>query len=230
VTITPQSSDASTGPRWAGIGSDATGTPAGWYPDPAGYPRSRWWDGAQWTMHYNRPFDAPVLSTAAPVGEISVRPTVAATISSFSNVWIWLVIVLPYATLPFLFGLEPLFRASILEDAGTPLPVEEQLAIFLTPSVIAFFIVGFASPWITIFCSYRDWQWLKDAQIAQPFHWAWSFLTLAGYPVYAIGRAIITRRRTGQGLWVIWATIAMFVLSIVVSIAASFVLVAGIVR
>ena len=211
-------------------GGEGTNMPAGWYRDPAGYPRSRWWDGARWTMHYNRPFDAPVLAASPPLGERNARPMLMTKISSVSNLWIWLVVVLPYAALPFLFGLEPLFRASVLEDAGTPLPAEEQLAIFLTPSVIAFFIVGFASPWITIYCAYRDWQWLKKAQIAQPFHWAWSFLTLSGYSVYAIGRAIVTRRRTGLGLWVIWATIGMFVLSIIISIAWSFVLVAGLIR
>ncbi|HZQ57974.1 MAG TPA: DUF2510 domain-containing protein [Acidimicrobiales bacterium] len=27
------------------------GTPAGWYPDPSGQARVRWWDGARWTEH-----------------------------------------------------------------------------------------------------------------------------------------------------------------------------------
>lgn len=27
-------------------------TPAGWYPDPRGAPGHRWWDGQQWTEHY----------------------------------------------------------------------------------------------------------------------------------------------------------------------------------
>lgn len=30
-------------------------TPAGWYPDPAGSVRRRYWDGQQWTDHYTDP-------------------------------------------------------------------------------------------------------------------------------------------------------------------------------
>ncbi|MFH6779358.1 DUF2510 domain-containing protein, partial [Clavibacter michiganensis] len=39
--------------------NDSTGTPstpAGWYADPAGSDRLRWWDGTRWTDHLT---DAP---------------------------------------------------------------------------------------------------------------------------------------------------------------------------
>ncbi|AJW78157.1 DUF2510 domain-containing protein [Clavibacter michiganensis] len=45
--------------------TDSTGTPstpAGWYADPAGSDRLRWWDGTRWTDHLA---DAPAASAAA---------------------------------------------------------------------------------------------------------------------------------------------------------------------
>ncbi len=220
MTITPENPESlNPGEPLVGAGT----MPAGWYPDPAGYPRSRWWDGAHWTMHYNRPFDSPVLAESGLGGSTRAVPaatvaTAPVSIDSVNSVWIWLVILLPYLAFPFLFALEPLFAASALESAGAPLSPEEQLAILLSPSLIAFFIIGFTAPWVTIYCAYRDWRGLQSAQLAQPFHWAWSFLTLSGYPVYSIGRAIVTNRRAKQGMWVLWATIGVFVLVTVATI------------
>ena len=81
----------------------------------------------------------------------------------------------------------------------------------------------------TVVASVLDWRWLKAAGVPQPFHWAWAFFSLIGYPVYAIGRAVVTRRRTGQGIAVMWVTIGMIVLVTIVALVWAFTLVATIV-
>ncbi|WP_317230147.1 DUF2510 domain-containing protein [Clavibacter sp. MX14-G9D] len=54
--------------------TDSTGTPstpAGWYADPAGSDRLRWWDGTRWTDHLT---DAPAASAAASSAATSSSP------------------------------------------------------------------------------------------------------------------------------------------------------------
>ncbi|WP_445443258.1 DUF2510 domain-containing protein [Clavibacter sp. km1a] len=53
--------------------TDSTGTPstpAGWYADPAGSDRLRWWDGSRWTDHLaDAPAAAAASATSGPSGE-----------------------------------------------------------------------------------------------------------------------------------------------------------------
>jgi hypothetical protein len=104
-----------------------TGAPAAWYPDPAGGPLLRWWDGATWTSHTVDPSTpltpAPALpapATPAPVvhpvesmpyvpmagfgaAATTVRPRVtdayAAPTGSPLTVWVWLMAVFPVVQL-----------------------------------------------------------------------------------------------------------------------------------
>ena len=52
---------------------------AGWYPDPAGGPRSRWWDGTAWTEHFQDPYSTSAVAPKAPEG------------TRVYNLWIWLI-------------------------------------------------------------------------------------------------------------------------------------------
>jgi hypothetical protein len=46
--------------------------PAGWYPDPAGSPRTRWWNGFSWSDTYGEPTAAPTpVEPTPPTGEVA---------------------------------------------------------------------------------------------------------------------------------------------------------------
>jgi hypothetical protein len=52
-------------------------TPAGWFPDPAGSPRQRYWDGAQWTEHFHPPA-LPAASAPPAAASIIAGPAAPA--------------------------------------------------------------------------------------------------------------------------------------------------------
>lgn len=179
--------------------------PAGWYPDPAGGPKKRWWDGTQWTDSFQEPYSGAGTALTAPEG------------TKAYNVWIWLVVLLPYVTLPFLFLID--FRSIIGPEAlNDPYTASvAPLALFLSPWYIGLVVLGFVINALVIYFAYRDWKTLVAAGVPQPFHWAFVFLNLAVGPVYAIGRAVVVKRRTGHGSAVLWVTIATIALAIVLS-------------
>lgn len=182
--------------------------PAGWYADPAGSPRSRWWDGTQWTDHYQEPYTPATAAAAAKAPEGAKA----------YNVWIWLVVLLPYVTLPLLFTLnfDSLFSQVVTSDPSQVIGAE--LALFLSPGFIAMTVGSYVLTALVIFFAYRDWKTLIAEGVPRPFHWAFVFLNLAIGPVYAIGRAVVVKRRTGHGSGVLWVTIGMLVLTFIVAI------------
>jgi hypothetical protein len=57
----------------------ADAPPAGWYPDPEGGSRLRWWEGTDWSDHYRAPPSDTELATAARLaaGQQAAAATVA---------------------------------------------------------------------------------------------------------------------------------------------------------
>ena len=185
--------------------------PAGWYADPAGGPRLRWWDGTAWTEHFQEPYSATAAAAAlkAPEGTPAY------------SVWIWLAVFVPYVSLPLLFTIDfsSMFDLMALRDDRSA--VQAQLDLMTSPGLWLSTVVGWLAAGLGVLFSYRDWRWQQAVGIPRPFHWAWSFFGLAGYPVYAIGRSVVAKRRTGHGSAVLWVTIGMIVLTFVVAIGLS---------
>lgn len=170
-----------------------TNTPAGWYPDPQDATRSRWWDGMQWTDHQS----APYVAAAAPAVLKAPEGT------SWNTVWIWLTVFLPYVSYLGIFAID----WSSLFDLSDP--VGGQLAMLTSPGYLFTVFGGFVTYGLGVWFSYLDWRTLTERGVPRPFHWAWGFLSY----VYPIGRSVVVRRRTGQGISPMWVTIILFVVA-----------------
>lgn len=176
--------------------------PAGWYPDPAGSPRSRWWDGTQWTEHFQEPYspEAAAAALKAPEG------------TKWNTVWIWLVALLP------LLGLIPVL---MIDWSGymngimsRPTDTTGSLALLTSPGYLLSILGSWLLYGLCALFAFLDWRQLKAFGVPRPFHFAWVFLST---PVYVIGRSVVVRRRTGHGIAPMWVTIGVMVISTVVS-------------
>ncbi|MEP6478503.1 MAG: DUF2510 domain-containing protein [Rhodoglobus sp.] len=184
-------------------------TPAGWYPDPAGSPRSRWWDGAQWTEHYFDPATQPYTGAAqalrAPEGTKPYTP------------WIWIIVFLPIlAIIPLFFWnfdgyMSALFRSD----------VQGAMSALFSPAYFALIALSFVVWGLGVLFAYLDWKELARRSVPKPFHWGFAFIP---YQVYAIGRSVVARRRIGIGIAPMWVAIAVYVALFATSIVWSIML------
>lgn len=183
----------------------------GWYPDPNDAGQQRWWDGAQWTGHVaGRSAQQPALT--APAG------------TDWRTPWIWLVLILPLLPiLPALFiDWSALFR--IDPDTLEPDPAT-QFAILGSPAYWLSVLGGWVAYGLAVVFAYLDWKELRRRGVPSPFHWAWTFLS--SY-VYGIGRGVVVQRRTGSGIVVTWAAIAILALGLVLGVVISVLAVAAV--
>jgi hypothetical protein len=178
--------------------------PAGWYPDPAGGPRSRWWDGQQWTEHYQEPYSTAGVAAAlrAPEGTRTNTP------------WIWLVIVLPLLSMVPLFFID--WTGYITSAATSPgSSYTGQLEMITSPAYLLSSVGSWVIYALIVLFAFLDWRALTRAGVPRPFHWAWAFLSSV---VYAIGRAVVVNRRTGHGIAIMWVAIGSIVLQLIIGI------------
>jgi len=186
-------------------------TPAGWYPDPAGTPRSRWWDGAQWTENYHDPLGAAQIgggTLTAPEGTVTATP------------WYWALLGLLGANV--LLQLSALLPTNLNSTIDNALSDPTSIVPTYTPYETITAVLTFVLIAAMIVSAFFDHKTLKSRGVPKPFHWAWSFfgiLALA-YPIYLIGRAAIVARRTGSSISPIWIPIGYCALIVVISIVA----------
>lgn len=180
-----------------------TTTPAGWYPDPEDATRSRWWNGAQWTEHRSAP------AVAAPYAAVSYSATAADLKApegtEWNTAWIWLIVLLPLIPMIGLFSIDWGSLINLNDPTGM-----SSLAFLVSPGYLVASVGGWVVYGLCVWFAYLDWRELGRRGVPRPFHWAWTFLSSA---VYAIGRSVVVRKRTGRGIAPMWATIATLVIS-----------------
>lgn len=183
--------------------------PAGWYPAPTDATKVRWWDGTQWTEQH-----AERYTVAAPLK--------APEGTKVYNVWIWLVTLLPILSYLSLFSLFSYDWSGMFSDPSDSTSVlRAEMGLMTSPAYVALTLGGWAMYGLLVWFSYLDYKTLRNQGLPRPFHWAWTFLS--SY-VYVIGRSVVARRRTGDGIAPMWITIAVIVFGFVLSIVFTIVL------
>ncbi|GAB3391169.1 hypothetical protein GCM10027568_16300 [Humibacter soli] len=166
-------------------------------------------------VQYTQQQVQPGYQAPAPV----IYPPVAPGTSSLTT-HIWLVVGLPLlSTIAFLFVdfsgyFRAVFEISLSGGATTPGELSRltsSLGTF-TGTILLVDALNLVIYGLTVMFAYFDYRELSRRGVVRPFHWAWQFLP----PVYVIGRTVVAHRRKARdSLWPIWATIAVFVIGIV---------------
>ncbi|MCS5722220.1 DUF2510 domain-containing protein [Herbiconiux sp. CPCC 203407] len=208
-------------------------TPAGWYPDPAGSAFQRWWDGTAWTGHLQQASASQPTAAAPPAypaqpdhyaysaqqSAPATPPKVAPGTPAYGP-FIWVITLLPLIgllTLPLSFtDLEQQLSVPYSTDPSSVDPFAGMSTAALVAQAVAA-VVGWAIYGAGVVLAFFDRKWLLARGYAQPFHWAFAFLGVVA-PVYAIGRSLVVRRRSGRGIAPMWVAFGIVALSFVITI------------
>jgi hypothetical protein len=173
----------------------------GWYPDPAGTSRRRWWDGRAWTDYFaDGGWDGVIAQPPLPAG------------ARVNTVWIWLYVFLPVLSIALSLVLDQAGAARRAAEVATRSDgvVVVQSGVQLGAQGIGLLLYG-----VGVLLAALDWRALARVGVVRPFHWAFAFIPA---PVYIIGRTVVLRRRVRRGMAPLWAWIAVTLASIVVTV------------
>lgn len=170
----------------------ATPVPAGWYPDPSGEARSRWWDGTQWTENYTEP-------GATAAGAVPTRVNVYTP-------WMWAIVGLLAMTIVSLltFNIRDYMSYVVLSPSPYSL---------FTPGYLILIAVSFLVFWGGVVFAFLDHRALARGGVDRPFHWAFAFVSLV---VYCVGRAVVLKRRVGFGSATLWIAVGYLVVTLAI--------------
>lgn len=129
--------------------------------------------------------------------------------------WIWLIVVL--LILPALGYLFIDWNA-IINTSLTASGAMGSFAMFSDPGYLFTALSGWISYGLCALFAYFDWRELQRRGVPKPFHFAWVFLYIVPY---TIGRSVVVRRRTGEGIAPMWISIAVMVASFALGIYAA---------
>ncbi|MBH0109192.1 hypothetical protein I6E81_03330 [Salinibacterium sp. NG22] len=116
-----------------------------------------------------------------------------------TNTWqMWVFVFLPLISLPGLFAID----LDALVPRPTDTPTDAQLRLLVDPGYLWMMISGWLMFLVNIPLAIFDRRELDHRGIDRPFHWAFIFL---GWLIYVIGRCVVVKNRTGQGLAPMWA-------------------------
>ncbi|TQO20978.1 hypothetical protein FB472_2638 [Rhodoglobus vestalii] len=121
-------------------------------------------------------------------------------------------VLLPLLTIPALL----LIDTSIFLPAPGDGPLDSQVRLYTNPLYLSTVLVGWLIFIANIVLAIFDRKELMRRGIDRPFHWAFIFL---GAFIYVIGRSVIVRSRTGQGLAPLWVSIAVQIAGVVAAIS-----------
>ena len=205
-----------------------TNVPAGWYPDPAGSPHQRWWDGSNWSQTtQTTPTANPYAATTNPYTPMqpygAVQPynpagsyygaqqSLAPEGTNPTTTWAWLIALWP------LIGL---INTGISFAFGTTFTTTPTYNSTLSPDVLMTYAISFIA-WVAFaLVAYADYRELVNRMVPRPFHWAFAIIP---FPiVYVIGRSVVVYSRTRRGLAPLFVWIGASVVTFLVGVAVAF--------
>ncbi len=178
--------------------------PPGWYPDPAGTGRLRWWDGSAWTDQFSTPPQqgpyaghyAASPYAAGPYVNVPAavqRPFISRDAPVY-NPLIWAITLLPLVPTLLLLFWNPELRFITVGRQQTP--TLDPFSIF-SPAYFMLLFSGFLAYAASVLLAYFDSERLKRIGVVRPFHWAWSFLSSGGIRHRPLGDHLEGRPRAG---------------------------------